>query len=396
MSQQPFARPPYLDWGLDRWKIGVAVVLFLLLALFRPQPPAPGPEATSPLATPTPVGAMLVPSPTVATGEAAPPGPPTPIPTVGPPATPGPTPKPAPDRGVTLEILGQNARPLPINTPFLFGETVPFGRVQLWIGERKIFLTADEEGRWQFPVPWSLPVGMTWVRARLVDEENRPLSGFVSRMAIVGPRATPLTPPTFTPPLFDEPFRTSTPVFSGEAPPGVRLFLYARRLPDDPAQLLGETAADPASGRWHWMPETPLAPGPYEVWMVITDADGRPLTQSERLRFVIAEDATPHQPPRVEPELAPTPATPLPSGEGPMITALIGVAAGNARLFVYVDGVQVGETRSGADGSWRFDFPAPVPGSGRDIRVVEVDEAGRPLAISAPPFLPITGGDAGP
>ncbi|RME54673.1 MAG: hypothetical protein D6790_16605, partial [Caldilineae bacterium] len=91
---------------------------------------------------------------------------------------------------MSLEILGQNARPLPINTPFLFGQTVPFGRVQLWIGERKLFLTADDEGRWQFPVPWSLPVGMTWVRARLVDEENRPLSGFVSRMAIIGPRAT--------------------------------------------------------------------------------------------------------------------------------------------------------------------------------------------------------------
>ena len=31
MTHNHFQRPPYYDWGLDRWKIGAALLLFVLL-----------------------------------------------------------------------------------------------------------------------------------------------------------------------------------------------------------------------------------------------------------------------------------------------------------------------------------------------------------------------------
>jgi hypothetical protein len=59
-----------------------------------------------------------------------------------------------------------------------------------------------------------------------------------------------------------------------------------------------------------------------------------------------------------------------------------------ARLVLYVDGVRLGEVRAGAAAIWRYDFAEPLDGA-REIRLVEIDEAGRPLTISAQPVLPI-------
>jgi len=46
-------RPPYFDWRLDRWKIGLALLLWLGLLVFSPtQPPRPTPQEASPIARP--------------------------------------------------------------------------------------------------------------------------------------------------------------------------------------------------------------------------------------------------------------------------------------------------------------------------------------------------------
>ncbi len=43
--------PPYFDWRLDRWKIGLALLLWIGLLVFSPaQPPRLDPQGVSPLA----------------------------------------------------------------------------------------------------------------------------------------------------------------------------------------------------------------------------------------------------------------------------------------------------------------------------------------------------------
>lgn len=418
MAYSPPPHRPYLIWPLDAWRLGVAGILFLFLfAWWQGWLPLPPPGPVTP--TPTPILAVTTPGPTPVPAQVSPTGPgpspspgelaaqitatpqptaPTPTgmasPTAMPtptPTTPGVTPPPP-----TLAVLGDGQPWLPIRNPLLYGRTEPFGRVAVVLKQvppRIYTVQADEFGRWQLALPDPLPVGATWVQVYLADAQNRPRSATVEQVLVVPPGAPIVDPPTITPLPLDGPLRTSTPVLSGSGPTGFSIRLELATPPGSDPTPLATVPVD-LMGRWAYLVETPLPPGTYELWAVVVDETGRPLTRSAPWRFTIAPDARPLRPPQVTPQVAapPTPAPRGVPGQAPEIVGAVGTAAPHARLFVFVDGRQVGETRATAEGNWSFAFSPPVPGSGHEIRVVEVDEEGRPLAISAPPLLPITGG----
>ena len=121
MLSDPDARPPYLDWSLDRWKIGLVLVLFagLLLSVWTERnatpvaviaaPPAGAPTVVVPQGPP--VGSEPATDPSVAPptdGRRAPSQPP----------SPGRRSAPLP---LTLANLGPNAIVPPNGVRVLFG-----------------------------------------------------------------------------------------------------------------------------------------------------------------------------------------------------------------------------------------------------------------------------------
>ncbi len=431
MAYLPPSRRPYMIWPIDAWRIAVAGALFLfLLAWWQgwlPLPP-PGGTTPSPVAQALPTPSAPSPAPEIAPTPRPPGSPTAPVvetpavepltplwtpqpsvefelsdpsnlsPTILVPSTP--TTIPRPEGGfpeLTLSVLGDEMPWLPVRNPLLYGRTAPLAQVVVAVRKEPISVyttRADEFGRWQLVLPDPLPDGMTWIQVYRGDGP-RASARVQERILLVIPGTPRVDPPTITPLPLPGPLRTNTPVLSGSGPSGFALLLELSLRPGEEPRPLATVSVDP-TGRWVHPVAEPLMPGTYELWAVVVDGAGRPLTRSDPWRFTVPPDAQPIAPPQALLQIRPTPegveiseAAP----PAPEILGLTGTASPNARLLVYVDGQQVGETRADVGGSWSFVFSPPVLGDDREIRVVEVDPSGRPLAISGPPLLPAAGGE---
>jgi len=283
--------PPYFDWRLDRWKIGLALLIWLGLILLPPaQPVRPDPQGASPIARPGQqpmVGASSGAGPisaasssagaeqqTGATGGAE-----RQARSVAPP--------------LTMAILEPGAGPLINSTPLFYGQTQANGLVEISLAGQRYAAIADSDGYWQFSPVAPLPMGMTWVRVQGVETDGTVLSGPVSRMALVGIDAQPIIAPGILTPLpLDAPLQNSTPLFSGIGRPGMRLVFYAQLEPDEAARSVGETIVHD-DGAWRWQMAAPLAAGTFKLWAVAVDASGVALSRSWPVTLEIAPDATP-------------------------------------------------------------------------------------------------------
>lgn len=523
MSLEPSRRFPYFDWRLDRWKIGVALLLFILLGIgwFRRLTPAgptvfvqPTQEPTATLFPQTTQTTTVTPSVT-ATIALAPQETP-PVATERPiQAEPTSTPIPAaimslaltlsnvaPNSSVAANSIavlrgtaasGQPVRITDSHIPYTdSGQLLEKAVPQVILGT----VQADSNGRWELPLAEPLAPGLHRLFAHQLGDRGQTVASVGPIPVNVLPDALPL--PQQTIPLILMPARgahliNSTPVFTGQAAPGslLRLFLNDRSVadviadragkwrivtehalstgsyvakamvlstdevglaqsppiaflvlanaqplqapslnveggttlpPEDrtprffgqavPGMLVAVSAIERAmvvqadeQGNWRLTWQHPLPIGMTWVTAQIVDALGRP--QTERASLIVnvvpaeAYEAEREKMPEPVERAAPT-ATPsaTPAGEmmpsGPtVITALAGSARPDARLFIYVDGEWVGEVRGGEAGHWYFELPRPLRGR-HDIHVLEVDDAGRPVAVSArpPTFLPITGDSA--
>ena len=198
-------RPPYFDWRLDRWKIGLALLVWLGLILFPPvQSVRPDPQGASIIARPGQrpvVGASSRSEPMSAVTE----------PAVSPSST---AEEQAGDTGggaehgevpasahLTMAILEPGNGPLANSTPLFYGQTKVNGLVEILLAGRRYAALADGNGYWQFAPAAPLPVGMTWVQVRGVETDGTVLSGPVSRMARVGIDAQPVSAPGILSPL---------------------------------------------------------------------------------------------------------------------------------------------------------------------------------------------------
>lgn len=306
--------PPYFDWRLDRWKIGLALLLWIGLLVYSPsQWTLPDPQGASPIARPGQrpvVGASSQTgiAPTVAEESAQPTA-------NAVPATASPLPTPAAESSILsadlsqLMILESGQGPLTNNTPLFYGQTVADGLVEILVEGRRYAVLADGDGYWQFSPSSPLPVGMTWVQALGVDASGAAMSETASQMALVGPSAQAVSPPVILSPLPSAgKMENSTPYFLGSGPAGRRLVIFAQTLTGlsaaglsgangPPAgeavgEVVGEVVVS-ADGGWGWQMAAPLPAGRTTLWAVVVDEEGVPLSRSWPVTLDVTDNAVP-------------------------------------------------------------------------------------------------------
>lgn len=290
-------RPPYFDWRLDRWKIGVALLLLLGLLVLAPGTGGPAaPQGASPVARPG--QRPVVGSSSVSVAE--PTSSATPVAlsalTIEPTPTPSNASVPVSTESIslTLAILEPGIEPLGNSTPLFYGQTVADGRMELLLEGRRYAVLADENGYWQYAPNRALPVGMTWIQARGVAGNGEAETPWASLVVVIDVSAQPVAPPAILAPLafrglLDDP----APVLSGVGQAGSRLLFYGRPTSARADALMGETTVG-ADGAWRWSARAPLPPGRTWLWAVVVDADDRPLTRS----WPISLDVGPQTEPR--------------------------------------------------------------------------------------------------
>lgn len=285
MSHQPPRRPPYFDWPLDRWKIGLALVLWLGLLVFSPGPSYPlDPQGISLIARPAQrplVGASTQIEPVATVSSAA-----------DAPLSPLETPRteeiarvaegeyPEAASLLTVAIWEPGRTPLRNSTPLFYGQTEANGLVEILLEGRRYQAQADDTGYWQFAPSLPLPVGMTWVQVRQVDAGGVLLSPSLSQIVLIGTDATPVSPPGILPPVSltgEAPEETSD--YFGIGPAGVKLIFYAQAEQGGDVLPMGQTIVG-SDGMWIWQAATPLAVGQYRLWAVAVDDAGRALSRS--------------------------------------------------------------------------------------------------------------------
>jgi large repetitive protein len=286
-------------------------------------------------------------------------------------------------------VFGASATFLQNSRPLLHGRAPAGATVRVEIDSAHYTVEADGEGYWRFVPPAPLPVGMNWVRARVIDPAASPADAPVSQILQIAPAARAVASPAIIPLLVDGALLTNTPILSGNGPPGWLLHLQREDAAGEESEFLGETVID-LNGRWSLRPETPLAPGEHKLWAMVVDAEGTPLALSQPVRVRIASNARSLRPPEVTPLFATDSAEATSAGEL-LVEALMGTATPSALLLLYVDGESVDRIRVGSSGEWRYIFDEAIPGRTHDVRLVEVDSNGAPLAISGPLVLPLQG-----
>jgi len=293
-------RAPYFDWRLDRWKIGLALLLWLGLILFPPAPSAPlDPQGASPIARPGQrpvVGASTTTEPVAAASQGAEPIAPSSESEVVRVESAGKTDDatgPAVAAPLTLAIWEPGRTPLKNSTPLFYGQTAADGLVEILLEGRRYASLADSNGYWQFTPAAPLPVGMTWVQARQVESDGSLLSSPQSQMALVGPDAVPVSAPGILTPLSSaSTLEDSTPLLSGIGPPGIKLLFLGQSGADREVRAVGQTTVN-GDGTWLWQTATPLEAGHTTLWAVAADEAGRPLSRSWPVTLAIAADALP-------------------------------------------------------------------------------------------------------
>jgi hypothetical protein len=297
-------RPPYFDWRLDRWKIGLALFVWLGLVLFPPIQTAPvDRQGASPISRPSQrpaVGAstqrevktvvaqsadLASPVQTAANTEAS----------DGLEINTGSesTQSLPPVAGLTLTILESGQKLLSNSTPLFYGQTDADGLVEILLDGRRYATLADSDGYWQFAPAAPLPVGMTWVRARRAEAGSAVDSDGLSQMALIGLDATPIAVPVILLSLSSaNVLRDSTPLLSGAGPAAMDLIIYAQKSPEEGGHPVGEVAVDEV-GTWRWQMSAALEPGSTILWVVAMDSAGTAISRSWPVTLVIATDATP-------------------------------------------------------------------------------------------------------
>lgn len=298
MNHPPAGGAPFFDWRLDRWKIGLALLLLLGLVFFPPdEATTPTPQGASPIARPGQRPVVGSTNQLAAAGD--------PVVIVQPPAEqtgavaedaggpPSVADEPLPVGQLTVQIFAGDGRPIANSTPLFYGQAEANALLEIALNGRRYTLAADRNGYWQFAPSAPLPLGMTWVQVRQVSADGTPLSATLSRMALIAPGAEAVAAPEVLTPLsFGAPLVDSTPLFAGTGPAWKGLIFYSLAEGEGTPQRVGEVVVD-GLGEWRWRWTPGLEPGERVVWAVVIDPAGRELSRSWPVRFSVAQDATP-------------------------------------------------------------------------------------------------------
>lgn len=298
MNHSSAGSAPFFDWRLDRWKVGLALLLLLGLILFPPdEATTPDPQGASPIARPGQQPVVGSTNQLAAAGD--------PEVTVQPLAEVAAVAaadsaeqvavddEPLPVGQLTVHIFAGDVKPIANSTPLFYGQAEANALLEIALNGRRYAVAADRNGYWQFSPSTPLPLGMTWAQVRQVSADGMPLSATLSRMALVAPGAEAVAAPEVLTPLsFGAPLVDSTPLFAGTGPAWKGLVFYSLAEGEAAPRRVGEVVVD-GLGEWRWRWTPGLEPGTRMVWAVVIDANGRELSRSWPVRFSVAQDATP-------------------------------------------------------------------------------------------------------
>lgn len=327
--------PPYLDWKLDRWKLGVAIVLLLvLMARFVDR------QWLADLAVRQGIDAGWL-----LAGDRASPTATAAIPTAAPSVSPIPdvvqvNPDPAAETvALALEVAEVDETGVVYtDRPTLSGDAAPGARLVLQIDDRRYDIEADETGTWRFTLPEPLAPGMSWIQIGSSDGSLPPISRMVLVAAPAAPTAAVALAVTETPP----PSPTATPSPTPSPQP------TATPPPSPTATLVSVGQPDPD--------ESPVAAGP-------TAIASPTLTVTATLEDdATAAPAVP-DPPTAVAALRELELQVVDVDEAGLIhtrrPTLTGIADPGAVLTIIVDDRQY-EVQADGDGAWRLTLPDPL------------------------------------
>ena len=286
---------------------------------------------------------------------------------IPPPAPPGPPVITSPASGSRFSV----------GEPLTFeGTTAPRTTVRLYDGDTPLGkATADAAGRWSFKFPELLAEGTHTLRAVVLDAAGNEIAASAPLViTIISPEVPPVVAavvPAITFPTRGARLGAGLPLtLKGTAGPGMKVHIY------DGDTLLGEAMTE-ADGRWRLELPTPLAEGAHNLRVAVRDAMGNEIAASEPLAFRIITAIM--EPTILLPE----------TGAVPLGGTLEGTADPLARLLIYDNERLKGEAAADPDGRWLFPLPASMSTGKHTLRVVAVDDLGRPLAESEPTVVQV-------
>jgi hypothetical protein len=389
MSLDRFEKPPYLDWTLDRWKIGLILLVFgglLVSSLIGPVDeaasaalPSGAVRATLPVtmrpssvdpvqpaAQPT-AQATAVPPPTPAPG--------TPVPTAAPPtavpATPPPTSVALP---LTLANLSPNAVVPAGAVRALFGtarghsivevrdQVVPaVAATDLSPGVAQELVlgmaAADADGLWQLGPFDPLGPGQHVLSLFQLDDQGKieaassPVVVTVLASGEQGPLS--LATPTLRFPAVGSRVRPGAVTFVGAGLPGMMVRLYLNN------RMAGEGLVS-AREEFRLTPAEALAPGVVEARVAAVNPQGEIIAESAPVVFVVEEEPQDAPQGRRSGSPLPTPSLPLTIsslafGDRRRQSLVVrGLATPHAGVSAWLDERPLKFVNVQTDGGWQF------------------------------------------
>jgi hypothetical protein len=430
MSSDPLPKRPYVEWTLDRWKIGVILLVFgglLISSLASPVDETITGQAAVVRAT-LPAGAALSPSgvrvnptpfPLLPENESTP----APTATVTAVGTPVPgveqptataTPLPSgPSLPLTLANVSPNAIVAAGTVRVLYGTGAPHSVIEVrdqaaapvantdlsrGAPQEQVLgqVTVDADGLWQLGPFDPLPPGQHVLTVFQFDTQggieavSSPVVVTVLESGELGPLS--LASPTIQFPTLGARLRSGPATFIGSGLPGmgVRLYLDNRQV-----------AAGVVSAReeWRLTPETPLTPGIYTARVAAVNPQGEIIAESAPVVFRVEEAPT-----------SPSSGLPLPTPSLPlMISSLAfgdqrrqslvvrGRATPHAGVAAWVDDKPVRFANVLMDGGWQFWLFSDTELQGGEVveirsslgeRLVAETQTADPAPV-APPHAPV-------
>lgn len=363
MDDNPFQKAPYFDWALDRWKLGVIVLLFFVLlvtTLVRPEWAFSGPTPATPEAAAVTAG-----EPTSAENGAVAEDPPT--------NTPAERLMPGANAvlPLTLANLGPNAVVPALTVTELYGTGEPGATVEvhdlvvpsLVAGEplalpdasRTLLGAAvvDDRGLWRLEnleplTPGQHVLEMSQVSgARASSGAAVPVVVTVLDSEAEAPLA--LATPAIRFPSAGARLQEGRITYLGSALPGMQIKLYVDN------RLVGEAMAGAQEG-WQLTPETSLPAGVYVARVAALNPQGEIVAESAPVAFAVyAPDQS-----AIPAPLPPDPAVPMQVGgvaftdAGQEVLLLDGLATPFTSIGAWEGEQPVWFANTRVDGRWQL------------------------------------------
>jgi hypothetical protein len=253
-------------------------------------------------------------------------------------------------------------------TPTISGTGVPGATVTVTDQTGTVLGTAvvDANGNWSLTPDAPLALGDHTITATQTFGPATSAPSAPVSFTVVD--TTPPTTPVITSPESGTITSDTTPTITGTGEPGATV-----TVTDQDGNVLGTAVVD-ANGDWSLTP-APLADGDYTITATQVDVDGNVSPESSAVIFTVDTTA---------------PAAPVVTGPsdgatvGTATPTITGTGEPGATVEVVVDGVVVGTTVVGSDGSWTLELTEPLADGAHTVTATQTDAAGNESPASAP------------